>query len=65
MNVGGSDARAMHQAGLAVRTDMQLHAEVPFVALLGLMHFRIAALVFIPVSYTHLDVYKRQVLHRR
>jgi len=35
MHVRGSDAGAMNQAGLAVGNNVQLHAEVPLVALHG------------------------------
>ncbi len=45
MYVRGRDAGTMYQAALAVRANMQLHAEVPLIALLGLMHFRVACLV--------------------
>ena len=42
MHVAGGDARAVDQAALAVHADMQLHAEVPLVALLALVHLRVA-----------------------
>lgn len=35
------------QTRTGVRADMHLHAEVPLVALLGLMHFRVALAVLI------------------
>jgi hypothetical protein len=38
---GRADDR-VHQAGGEVDADMGLHTEVPFVALLGLVHFRVA-----------------------
>ena len=37
----------MNQLGLAIHTDMRLHAEVPLVALLGLMHLGIP--LFLPI----------------
>ena len=47
MNVGGRDAGAMDQASLAAGADVQLHADVPLVALLGLVHLRVAALLLV------------------
>ena len=47
MNVGRRDTRVMHQAGLAIRPDVQLHPEVPIIAFLGLVHLRVAALVLV------------------
>ena len=47
MDVGSGNAGAMNQAGLAVRTDVQFHAEVPVLAFLGLMHLRITCFVLI------------------
>ena len=47
MDVRRGNARAMDQAGLTVRANVQLHAEVPLVALLGLVHFRVAALLLV------------------
>lgn len=32
----------MHQARFVIYTDMGLHAEVPLIAFLGLVHFRVA-----------------------
>ena len=42
MNVGRSRIEAMNQAKRIVDTNVHLHAKVPFVALSGLMHLRIA-----------------------
>ena len=47
MNVGCRDAGAMDQSRLAVRTDVQLHSEVPVLAFLGLVHLGIACFVLI------------------
>ena len=47
VRIRGGDAGAMDQPALAIRPDMQLHAEVPLVAFLGLVHLRMAALVFV------------------
>src|SRR5450830_637647 len=47
MHVGRGHAGAVHQPALAVHADVHLHTEVPLVALLGLMHFRIASLVLV------------------
>ena len=42
VNVGSGGIDAANQAQRVVETNVHLHAEVPFVALSGLMHFRIA-----------------------
>ena len=42
MNVGSGGIDAMNQAQSVVDTNVHLHAEMPFVALSGLVHFRIA-----------------------
>ena len=42
MYVAGGNARAVDQAAVAVHADVQLHAKVPLVALLALVHLRIA-----------------------
>ena len=47
MDVGGGNARAVNQPRLAVRANVQLHAEVPVVAFLGLVHFGVAFLVLV------------------
>ena len=44
MSIRRRVARVMNQPRIAVRSDVQLHAEVPRVALLGLVHIRITAL---------------------
>lgn len=41
MNVGSSRIDAMNQAQRILDAKVHLHAEVPFVALSGLVHFRI------------------------
>ena len=41
MNVGSGGIDAMNQAKRIVDTNVHLHAEVPFVALSGLVHLRI------------------------
>lgn len=38
---------AVHQPGVLVHADVRLHAEIPLVALLGLMHLWVARLVAI------------------
>ena len=45
MNIRRSDTRAMNQTGLTVCPNVQFHAEVPLVTLLGLVHLRVTALV--------------------
>ncbi len=47
VHVGRRDHRAVRQAGLAVHADVQLHAEVPLLALAGLMHLRVTLLVLV------------------
>lgn len=47
MHVRRCDAGTMDQTGFAIRANMQLHAEVPLVALLGLMHLGVAGFLFI------------------
>lgn len=47
MHVGRRNARAMDQSALAVGTNVRLHAEVPLVPFLGLVHLWIAR--FVPV----------------
>jgi len=42
MNVGSGGINAMNQAQSVVDTNVHLHAEVPLIAFLGLMHLRIA-----------------------
>ena len=41
VNVGGSGLNAVNQPQRVVDTDVHFHPEMPFVALLGLVHFRI------------------------
>ena len=43
--VGRRDRNRVHESGIDIGTDMDLHAEVPLVALLRLMHLGIALLV--------------------
>ena len=45
VHVGRRDHRAMAQPGLAVHTDVQLHAEIPLLALAGLVHLGVSCLV--------------------
>ena len=52
----------MHQPGIDVCADMDLHAEVPLVTLLGLMHFGIALLF--PVLRRGWRVDDRRIDHR-
>lgn len=47
VHIGRRDHRAVGQAGLAVHTDVQLHAEIPLLALAGLAHLGVARLVCI------------------
>lgn len=42
MHIGRCDHRAVRQAALAVHADVQLHAEVPLLALPGLVHLGVA-----------------------
>ena len=37
----------MHQSGVRIDTNMRLHAEVPLIALLALVHFRITLAGFV------------------
>lgn len=45
MHIARSHHRVVGQAALAVHTDVQLHHEVPGIALLGLVHFGITLLL--------------------
>lgn len=45
--VGGGDGHRVGQAAIHIGTNMDLHAEIPLVAFLRLMHFRIALLRFV------------------
>ena len=45
--VGGRDVQAVNQARLGIGANVGLHAEVPLVALLGLMHLGVARLVLV------------------
>jgi hypothetical protein len=45
--VGGGALDRVHQARGDINPDMGLHAEVPLVALPGLMHLPVAALLFV------------------
>lgn len=47
MDVCCGDAGAMDQAALTVGTNAQFHPEEPLVALLGLMHLRVAILLVV------------------
>ena len=47
MHVGGCDDGAVRQAALAVHANVQLHAKVPLLALLGLVHLGVACLACI------------------
>ena len=42
LHVAGGGARAVDQAALAIHADVQLHAKVPLVTLLALVHLRVA-----------------------
>ena len=44
MHIGGRRRHGMNQFRLAVDANMRLHAKVPLVPLLGLMHLRIPLL---------------------
>ena len=46
-HIGRCAHHAMHQARLFIHTDMGLHAEVPLIAFLGLVHFRVALAVLV------------------
>ena len=59
MLVGVGGHQAVGQAAAGIDTNMGLHAKVPLIAFLGLMHLRIALLLVVlggagAVSYTHL-----------
>ena len=43
MHIGGRRLDGMDQAALAVHPDVHLHAEVPLVAFLGLVHLEISS----------------------
>src|SRR3954449_10223711 len=45
VHVTRSQAGAVYQAAVTVYPDVQLHAKVPLIAFLALMHFRVAALL--------------------
>ena len=60
--VGRSDRSRMHQPGIDVRADMNLHAEVPLVALLGLVHLGVALLF--PVLRRGWRMDDRRIDHR-
>ena len=47
MLVGGGGHQAVGQAAAGIDTNMGLHAKVPLIAFLGLMHLRIALLLFV------------------
>lgn len=47
MYIGRGDCRRMNELGLAVDTNMRLHPKVPLVALLRLMHRRIASALLV------------------
>ncbi len=47
MHIGRRGGHGMNQLRLAVHANMRLHAEIPLVALLGLMHLRIPLLLAI------------------
>src|SRR2546421_9013672 len=47
VHVARAHAGAVYQAALTVRPDVQLHAEVPLVTLLALVHLRVAALLLV------------------
>ena len=47
MLIGRGGHQHMDEAALGIRTNMGFHAEVPFIAFLGLMHVRGALLVFV------------------
>ena len=47
VHVARADAGAVHQAAVTVHPDVHLHAEVPLLALLALMHLRVAALLLV------------------
>ena len=41
MDVGSTCCQAMHQSGLLIYSNMELHAEVPLLTLAALLHLRI------------------------
>jgi hypothetical protein len=45
--VGGGPGERVHHPGGDINADMRLHPEVPLTALFGLMHFAVAALLFV------------------
>lgn len=45
MHVGLCDHGAVRQTTLAVHTDVQLHADIPLLALAGLVHLGVTCLV--------------------
>ena len=45
MHVGGGDRCAVHQAGTAVHADAHVHAEMPLLALAGLVLIGITRLI--------------------
>src|SRR6476659_1831385 len=47
VHIGRGHARTVHQPALAIYADVYLHAEVPLIALLSLLHLRIALLLLI------------------
>ncbi|VWM52262.1 Uncharacterised protein [Escherichia coli] len=47
MLVGRGGDQAVGQATLGIDTNVGLHAKVPLIAFLGLMHLRIALLLFV------------------
>jgi len=47
MFVGGGGHQCMSQANLGIHTYMGFHTEVPFIALLGLMHLRVTFILFV------------------
>src|SRR4029077_109462 len=47
MHVARGNAGAVHQAAVAVHTDVPLHAKIPLVTLLALVHLRIPALLLV------------------
>ncbi len=51
MLIRGSGGETVRQAGYGINTDMDFHAEVPFISLLSLVHLRIALSSFICVTH--------------
>ena len=45
--VGRGGVRPVHQARVGIDADVDLHAEVPLVALLCLMHLGVARVIFV------------------